>query len=278
MSIKERFKDPNKNVIFLVIFLFTLLLFYRIIPLFYSGSVDFWFNISELDGATAHFSTSVRLIWEIILMGPVFSVIYFFLMKYLRKEVDENDKITKLYMNLVDIGIISFICILCMGHVVHMMFDFASRTYYQTHGYQMDTSEVYSFLYFSDEMLGHHLIHIAYFGFITMALIIEFLGKDHKKMNWFELITIILLSVGLSIVYYTTFEGQAAFTLLILYVALFGIEVLVVLIKKINPLKRPILLTTMITSVIVIGLYIWWVTMFGTKPYYPFIFQPSEVL
>ncbi len=278
MSIKEKIKEANRSIVFLTVFLVVLLLFYRIIPLFYSGSVDFWYNISELDGATAYFSTSVRLIWEIILMGPVSAVIYFFLFKYIKKEIDENDKSNKYYMNLVDIGVIFFICILCMGHMVHMLFDFASSTYYQTHGNQMDTSELYSFLYFSDEILGHHLIHIAYFGFVSMALIVEFLGKEHKKMNWFETIITVLLAIGLSVVYYTTFEGQAAFMLLILYSILFGIEIIVVLLKKINPLKRPILLATMITSIIVIGIFIWWVIMFGVKPYYPFIYQPSEVL
>ena len=51
----------------------------------------------------------------------------------------------------------------------------------------------------------------------------------------------------------------------------------VIIAKKINPLKRPILLTTIITSIIVIGLFIWWVAIFGIKPYYPFVYQPSEL-
>jgi hypothetical protein len=277
MTIKEKIKDSNRYIIFLTIFLITLLLFYRIIPILYSGSVDFWFNISELDGASAYFSTSVRLIWEIILMGPVFAVIYYFLMKYLLKDIDESHGKNKYYIKLLEVGIITFICLTCMGHIVHMMFDHASRTYYIAHGKQMDTSELYSFLYFADELIGHHLIHIGYFGYVFVALMAEFLGSDHKKLNWFELISVFLLSIGLGIVNYTTFEGQTAFIILILYCILLGIEVIVILIKKINPLKRPILLVTIITSLIVIGLYIWWIAMFGIKSYYPFVYQPSEL-
>ena len=273
MSIKNRIMEANKYIVFLIIFETTLLVFYRIIPIFYSGSIDIWYNISELNGASAYFSISMRRIWEIILMGPVSAVIYFFLFKYLKEEVDETNRSNRFYMYLVDIGVIFFICILCMGHVVHMLFDYANSIYYQTHGNQMDTSELYSFLYFSDEMIGHHLIHIAYFGLFSVALLIEFLGKEHKRMNWSEVSAVIILAIGLGIVYYTTFEGQAAFMLLILYVILLIIEILVILIKKINPLERPILLTTMITSLIVIGLFIWWIVNFGIKPYYPFIFS-----
>jgi len=272
------FKESCRHVNFLIIFLLTLLLFYKIIPSFYSGGINIWVNISELDGEAGHFWLSIRIICEIILMGPVFAIIYYFLMKYLIKGIDETRKYNKYYVVLIEIGVITFICISVMGHAIHMLFDKGSWLYYYANNEQMDTSELYSFIYYSDEWLGHHLIHIGYFGYISMALIAEFLGKEHRMMNWDEKIYTILSGIGLSLIWgYSTYEGQAAFMMLILCSILLIIEVIIILIKKINPLERPILLATMITCIIVIGLFIWWTNMFGIKAYYPFIYQPSEL-
>jgi len=278
MTIKEKLKESDRHLNFLIVFLFTLLLFYKIIPIFYSGSIDTYYNISELDGEAASFSVSVRLMCEIILMGPVSAIIFFFLMKYLISEIDKAKGKNKYYTILIEIGVITFICILVMGHALHMLFDHANRVYYNSHGKQMDTSELYSLLYYLDEFIGHHFIHLSYFGLICMALLTELISKDNRKLKWFELITTIILGIGLSLVWgYATYEGQSAFMMLVLCSILLVAEIIVALIKKVNPLENPILLATIIANIIVIGLFIWWVAMFGLKPYYPFIYQPSEL-
>ncbi len=269
-------KESYKYLNFLIVFLLALLLFYVIIPRFYLGSIDFWVNISELNGAVGHFSTSVKLVGEIILMGPAFAVIYFFLMKYLISDIDEEQGKNKYYINLIEIGVVIFISISCTGHIVHVLFNEINKIYINSYNV-MDTSELYSFIYYFDEWLGHHLIHIGYFGYILMALLAEFLGKEHRKLNWDEIIYTFLSSIGLCIIFgYFTYEGQAAFMMLILCTLLLIIEVLVVFKKKVNVLNYPILLATIACNMMVIGFFIAWTLVFGLKPYYPFVFQPSE--
>ncbi len=272
-------KESNRYVVFLAVFLLTLLVFYLVIPRIIPGSINFWFNISELDGEVGQFSISYRLILEIIFMGPIFAIVYFFLMKYLIEGIDEERGKNKYYIKLLEIGVITFICISCMGHIVHMMFDRASWMYILANNDSMDTSELYSYIYYSDEWLGHHLIHIGLYGYTLMALFAEFLGKEEerRKLNGDELTYTILLGAATGIIAYTTYEGQAAFMMLILWTILLSVELFVIIIKKINILERPILLYTLINSIIFIILFIIWVSIFGVKPYYPFIYQPSEL-
>lgn len=271
-------KDSYRYVNFLLIFLLALLLFYRIIPLFYAGGVHLWVNISELDGLSGQFFLSTRLIMEIILMGPVFAIIYYFLMKSLIKNIDPDQGRNRYYISLIEIGVLTFICISVMGHAIHMLFDKASWSYYYANNNEMDTSELYSLIYYSDEWLGHHLIHIGYFGYICMALIAEFLGSEYRKLHTDELIYTIASGIGLSVIFgYVTYEGQAAVMMLILCSVLLILETLLILIKKINLLERPILLATLIANILVIGFFIYWITVFGVKPYYPYIYQPSEM-
>jgi len=267
----------NRYIFFLFIFLITLLIFYRVIPRLVNGSITIYVNISELNGESGNFSVSYRLILEIIFMGPVFAIVYYFLMKYLIQGINQEVGKNRYYIYLLEIGVITSICISCMGHAIHMLFDYASRVYYNSHGQQMDITSLYSFLYYSDEWLGHHLIHIGLFGYISMALFAEFLGKEHERLEKEEIICAILLGLGMSIIYYATFEGQAAFMMLILWTSLLIFEIIIIIIKKINIRERPILIATIINSIVTIILFTVWAVLFGLKPYYPYIYQPSEL-
>jgi len=271
-----KFKEQSKFLIFLIIFLLTLLLFYKIIPFLYYGGIRIFIYISELK-KIGSFWMSTRNTCEIILMGPVFAIIYYFLMKQLIIEIDKEQGKNKYYVVLIEIGVLVFICISVMGHAIHVLFNNVSRVYYDFNG-GMDTSELYSLLYYSDEWLGHHLIHVGYFGYIIMALFVEFLAKENRKLNKDELLYAILCGIGLSIIFtYIACEGQAAVMVLTLCCVLLIIELIIIIMKNISILERPILMCTLINNIIVIGFFILWVIIFGIKPYYPFIYQPSEL-
>lgn len=271
------FKETSPFFKFLVIFLITLLIFYQVIPRIISESVNFTIKISELDGQLGSFSVTLRIILEVLFMGPFFAIIYYFLIQYLKKEIDPEEGKNHYYIIIIDICVITFISISCMGHIVHMMFDKASWLYYYANNEQMDTTELYSYIYYSDEILGHHLIHIGLFGYLITGLFIELLVEPSHKMRWDELIYTILLGIGMSLIGYATFEGQAAFMMVILWGFVLLFELIFVFTKKYNPLQRPIMLSILINCVIFINVFIIWVIMFGIKPYYPFIFQPSEL-
>lgn len=272
----KRVKEGNIYLQFLIIFILTIILFYRIIPLLYFGGIRVLVYISELKKLSS-FWISTRIICEIILMGPVFAIIYYFMMKRLIAEIDIEKGNNKYYVALLEIGVLTFMFISVMGHTIHMLFDQANRVYYNSND-GMDTSELYSLLYYSDEWLGHHLIHIAYSGYLAMALIAEFLSENHKRLRNDELIYTICCGVGMGLIFgYSTYEGQAAVLVVILCVILLIADLIIILVKKINILERPILICTIILSIIVICLFIWWVAVFGLKPYYPYVYQPSEM-
>ncbi len=269
-------KGWHSSIKFLMIFLISLLICFEV-PKFFSGEVTIYVNVSEIPAVGEYFSFEIGTIVEIILMGPVFGVLYFILMKAMLRKIDESQNRKVNYIYLLEIGAVILICLVVMGHIVHLMFDYANALYRQTYG-GYDTTPLFLFLYHSDEWLGHSMIHIGLFGFIVLALVSESLMKAQRRMRWYEIGLSIFFSFGLFVMNgYATLEGQCAALLAIMSFILLLIEIIVIMWKKINPIHYPILFTTIIANIIVIGFFTYWIITFGMKPYYPFYFQPSEL-
>jgi hypothetical protein len=262
----------HTSVKFLLIFLITLLICFML-PGKIPGTVNIYINIEEIPAVGESFSFQIGTIVEIILMGPVFALVYFILMKNLLSKVDVTTGRNKKFVYILEILVVLFICTLVMGHITHLMFDYANAIYRSTYG-GYDTTPLFLFLYHSDEWLGHHLIHISFFAFLVLAIIGESLISQQRTMKWYEILFAVPLGVGIFVMNgYATYEGQCGWLLMVLSAILLGIEGLVILVKKINPLKHPILFASIIANIVVIGYFIWYVSMFGTLPYYPFVPQ-----
>jgi hypothetical protein len=257
------------SVKFLLIFLIALLLCFML-PGEIPGTVNIYINLEEISAVGESFSFQIGTIVEIILMGPVFALIYFILMKNLLNKIDVTTVRNKRFIYVLEILVVIFICTLVMGHITHLMFDYANAIYRSTYG-GYDTTQLFLFLYHSDEWLGHHLIHISFFAFIVLAIIGESLISQQRKMKWYEILFAVPLGIGIFVMNgYATYEGQCGWLLMVLSAILLAIEGGVVLIKKINPLKHPILFASIIANILVIGYFIWYVSIFGTLSYYPF--------
>ncbi|MBD3228022.1 MAG: hypothetical protein GF329_07515 [Candidatus Lokiarchaeota archaeon] len=270
-------KDWQISFKFLMIYLIVLGLGF-FIPGLIEINIIIPVNVSELgtSGAGQFFVWRLDKIIEIILMGPLFAVVFYFLIKKITKKIDLKQGKNKYWIRILEFGIVLSIGILVAGHFIHLMFDYTNYLYRQVGGY--DTTELFLFIYWSDEWLGHHLIHYMYFTQLVLALGTEFLIDNHRKMRWDEIAISIVLGFGIFVVFgFSTYEGQAANHLMILSLILLIIEILVILFKKINPIKYPILLSTVISNVIVISFYFFWIFSYRFKPYYPFIYQPSEL-
>jgi hypothetical protein len=234
------------------------------------GSVDIYVNLEEIPAVGESFSFSIGTIVEVILMGPVFALIYFVLMKHLLQKVDPEVGRNKQFIYMLEVAVVGFICMLVMGHIAHLMFDYANAVYRSTYG-GYDTTQLFLFLYHSDEWIGHHLIHIGFFSFIVLAILGESRMADKRTMKWYEIIVAVGLGVGLFVMNgYATYDGQCAWLLMVLSAILLGVLGMVIVWKRVNPLKYPILFAAILGSIIVIGYYFWYISVFGTLPYYPF--------
>jgi hypothetical protein len=278
---KDFFTSPSDWQVsfkFLIGFLIALALSF-FLPGLIKGTINIYVNVSELgeSGTAQYFPWGVGTIVEIILMGPVFAMVFYYLIKMMTNKIDLEKGRNKYWLNILQALIVLSIGILIAAHFIHLMFDYANYLYRnQMGGYE--TTALYLFLYWADEWLGHHLIHYMYFLQLVLALCADFMINDHKKLRWDTLAITIVLGFGIFIVTgFATYEGQAANHLMILSVILLIIEVFIILIKKINPLKYPILLATIISNVIVICFYFFWILSYGFKPYYPYIYQPGEL-
>lgn len=261
------------SVRFLLIFLISLMLFY-LLPGEIPGRVDVVINVEETMEAGLLFSFRIGTIVEVILMGPVFVILYYILIKDMFSKIDIGKARMKKIIYTLELLAVLLICMVIVGHVVHLMFDYGNALFRQVSGYDT-SSELFLFLYHSDEWVGHHLIHVGFFGFIVLALIGESLIADKRMVKWYELIFIVPLGVGIFVMSgYATYEGQCGWLLMVLSAILLGVEIGVLLIKWVNPLKYPILIASIIGNIIIIGYYIWYTTTFGTIPFYPFAPQP----
>ncbi|MHA1267418.1 MAG: hypothetical protein ACTSRS_19430 [Candidatus Helarchaeota archaeon] len=234
------------------------------------GSVTIYVNLEEISAVGESFSFQIGTIVEVILMGPVFALIYFVLMKNLLSKINRETGRNRRLIYILEVAVVGFICMLVMGHIVHLMFDYANAIYRATYG-GYDNTPLFLYLYHSDEWLGHHLIHIGFFSFLILAMIGESRIADKRRMRWYEVIIAIGLGAGIFVINgYATYEGQCGWLLMVLSSVLLGIQVGIILLKKVNPLWYPIFFSALLGNIIVIGYYLWYTSVFGTLPYYPF--------
>ncbi|MHA1324199.1 MAG: hypothetical protein ACTSRL_15540 [Candidatus Helarchaeota archaeon] len=213
------------------------------------GSVTIYVNLEEISAVGESFSFQIGTIVEVILMGPVFALIYFVLMKNLLSKINRETGRNRRLIYILEVAVVGFICMLVMGHIVHLMFDYANAIYRAT----------------------YHLIHIGFFSFLILAMIGESRIADKRRMRWYEVIIAIGLGAGIFVINgYATYEGQCGWLLMVLSSVLLGIQVGIILLKKVNPLWYPIFFSALLGNIIVIGYYLWYTSVFGTLPYYPF--------
>lgn len=267
--VKLMHKYFHVSIRFLLIFLISLLICFML-PGEIPGTVNVYVNLEEISAVGESFSFAIGTIIEIILMGPVFALIFYILLKNLLGKIDPQQGRNRQVIQLLEVAAVGFICMLVMGHITHLMFDYANAVYRSTYG-DYDTTQLFLFLYHSDEWIGHHLIHIGFFSFIILAMVGESRMKEKRSIIWYEIIFVIGLGIGLFIVNgYATYEGQCAWVLMVLSAVLLSIQGTLIIWKRLNPLKYPIFLAALIGSILVIGYYVWYISVFGTLPYYPF--------
>ncbi|MHA1291834.1 MAG: hypothetical protein ACTSQJ_04095 [Promethearchaeota archaeon] len=270
-KIKERIKNFQVGTYFLLIFLISLLLCIYIPRYIIKGSFKIGVNVNYTN-ETQYFTIEWSNFLQIICLGPVFGVIFYILMRSMLNKVDKNQGKNKYYLYLIEICVLLLIIFNSMGHLAHLSFDKVNAID-KTEGsaLQSEFREIFVYAWFMDEWLGHTMIHITYFGYLILAVIVELLLSEHEKMEIDELFLVFCMGIGICIIDgYAALRSECGFVIMILHIIFAICALIVIIIKKINPLYYPILSAMLLATIFVIITNIDWILKYGVENYYPF--------
>nr|QEE17482.1 hypothetical protein DSAG12_03319 [Candidatus Prometheoarchaeum syntrophicum] len=235
------------------------------------GSFQLSVNVNYSND-TQYANISWNYLLQIIFLGPILGVIFYILMKKLLSKVDINERKNQIMIFAIEIGVVVLIILNCMGHFSHLGFEIVNAID-STHGIALNSEykEMFIYAWFMDEWFGHTLIHITYFGYLIIALVAEQLLDEEKPIMIDELVLIIFFSLGYSVIDgYAAIQGESGFILLLLHLIATIVTITFIAFKKVNPLKYPLLLTLLISTIFVVLYNLYWIIKFGINPLYPF--------
>ncbi|MHA1474525.1 MAG: hypothetical protein ACTSPA_03950 [Promethearchaeota archaeon] len=270
-KVKARFKNYHSGIWFLMLFLIPLIIFFYLSRYVEYGSfqIGTYVNYSN---ETQFFTVSWNYLLQIVFLGPIFGIIFYILMKKLLSKIDINARKNQLIVYIIDICVVALIILNCIGHFSHLGFEIVN-TIDSTMGETLNSEykELFVYAWFMDEWFGHTLIHVTYFGYLIVAMCAELLLNEDKRMMIDELLLILLFSLVYSVIDgYAAIEGECGFILLILHLIATFVSIAFITVKRINPLKYPLLLTLLISTFFVILFNLDWIIRYGINSAYPF--------
>ena len=270
-KVKDRLKNYHKGIWFLMLFLIPLIIFFYLSRYVEYGSfqIGTYVNYSN---ETQYFTVSWNYLLQIVFLGPIFGIIFYILMKKLLSKIDINVRKNQLMVYAIDICVVVLIILNCIGHFSHLGFEIVNAID-STAGEALisEYKELFVYAWFMDEWLGHTLIHMTYFGYLIVAMCAELRLDEDKRMKFDELVLITLFSLVYSVIDgYAAIEGECGFILLLLHLTATFVAIVFIAVKKINPLKYPLLLTLLISTIFVILFNLDWIIRYGINSTYPF--------
>ena len=235
------------------------------------GSFQLSANVNY-SNETQYTNISWNYLLQIIFLGPVIGIIFYILMKILLSKVDINIRKNQLKVYVIEIGVVILIILNSVGHFSHLGFEVVNAID-STSGIALNSEykELFVYAWFMDEWFGHTLIHITYFGYLIIAMIAEQLLNEEKRMMIDELVLIIFFSLCYSVIDgYAAIDGESGFVLLILHLIATIVSIVLIVVRKLNLLNYPLLLTLLISTIFVFLYNLFWILKFGINPIYPF--------
>lgn len=268
-------KDPRKfqpQLWFILLFFLSIWACVYIPRYMIDGYFEIGVNPRDL-GITYYFSVEWSEFLQIVCLGPLFGAIYLFLMKFfLLNKIDQTVGRNKYYVFSIEIAILILVAMNCMGHVLHLGFD-GVNLIDKTKGEAINSEylQYYLFIWYMDEWLGHTMVHATYFGYLVVAVIVEFLMNDKKSLALDEFIVVCLVSYFISILdAEIAIKSESAFFLMVLHTIFTICAGLFVLIKKVKLLQHPLLLSMLLSIIPVFLFNLFYVLENGFVSYYPF--------
>jgi len=272
-------KDPRKYqgyIWFLLIFLFTLLVFLVVTRWVLEG--EFQFIVRPREGSEAYFvSVPLNKIAQIIFLGPVFGIVYLVLMKLIINKIEKNNRKVVISVWIMEISILVLVSINSMGHALHLLVEEvnmidASKGYVLGETYNGVSLDVMSLLaWYLDEWFGHISIHVTYFGYLVVAVVAEYMASKHEKIMGDEAFLVIFGAIGIAVINgYAAIEGESGLILLLLSATFSVISIIVIGIKKIKILNYPIFLALILSVIPVLLFNIVFIMENGVSPWFPY--------
>jgi hypothetical protein len=208
----------TKNQKFNMLIILTIL-FYVIygVLLVLVGTIPFeitiYVPISEGSGYPVPFATQFKVasLIELMLNAPLVAIFFYLIYTQIMKKEDEK---SLKYINWIKLFTAIIIAIGIMGIGIHFTANLFNTIKEMPIGTPDPTAVL---IYWLDEIVGHHLIHIGIFGFFVAMMIFEY-GKKTDEMLSIEFkgfpiwAAIVGLGFGVALA-----EGQCSFTFLIVY-------------------------------------------------------------
>ncbi len=272
-------KDPRKYqgyIWFLLIFLFTLLVFLVVTRWVVEG--EFQFIVRPREGSDAYFvSVPLNKIAQIVFLGPVFGIVYLILMKLIINKIEKNNRKIVISVWIMEISVLVLVCINSMGHALHLLVEEvnmidASKGYVIGETYNGVSLDMMALLaWYLDEWFGHMSIHVTYFGYLVVAVVAEYIASKHEKIMGDEAFLVIFGAIGIAVINgYAAIEGESGFLLLVLSATFSLISIIVIGIKKIKILNYPIFLALILSVIPVLLFNIVFIMENGVSPWFPY--------
>nr|MDO8109586.1 hypothetical protein [Candidatus Sigynarchaeota archaeon] len=229
---------------------------------------DVQVNIFELgpSGMGASFPYNTEFVINFLAMCVVLNVFFWLSLKLLLLKASGKER-EKIVLEAIAVG-----CIIAatMGVVFHWGMDRANSFYTHQNGY--DTSNVYAYLYFCDEWLGHGLQETSMLGFFAILVIAEHMAPRTRKMNWVDLLWIAAIAGVIAVTFgYAALKSETAMVMLVASVIMLGAEFTFVAIRRPKIAESPLLLATIVGNIAVIVQHVAFIFMFGLSPWYPWL-------
>ena len=258
-----------------IIFLIALALFDQF------GEIELQFYISET-AENVVFPLPVGELISVILLGGIFPLFALRAFELLRSQVSPDRKSygTRLFVIIL---YVSFMILLIIGTVVHMVGN-------QLHAYIYEIEETMVIdphtplgnlkagIYLWDEIIGHILIAVGYFGMMYINVFFALIDEDNLRARNDEMVFItlggFLLGAGIA---FGFIEGQAGYTFLYLAILLVVLIPIIMHKNKFHYHQKPFVYCALVLNIAYIVVIILFIVLFGVKPYYPYLYQPSEL-
>ncbi|MCP4762480.1 MAG: hypothetical protein GY870_11925 [archaeon] len=239
-----------------------------IYSIFLSGEIPFIFVIAELDDLPGSSSMSIRDLIDLIMMGPTFGVIAWWIRT---KTIGELQKNKLLYDKKWDYAYIFCIGIMVMGNTAHVIANRFSAAAVEVGGSLQG-------VYFYDEFFGHFVLVMPLFLMSYINFKEQVRVPVSYKMDTSKWTAVILGSIGFGIgVSLAMLEGQNNLPIMIVQL-IFLPKVLIELKKNWKEiLTQPVIIFFLLELIAYIIMTIIHCSINGLKPNYPFMYQPSEL-
>jgi len=270
-KVKKRIKNYHGGIWLLMLFLIPLVFIFYFSRYVGYGSFQMGVNVNY-SNETQYFSVSWNYFLQIVFLGPIIGIIFYILMKRFLSKIDINVRKNQLIVYTIDICVVVLIILNSVGHFSHLGFEIVNAID-STMGEALNSEykELFVYAWFMDEWFGHTLIHLTYFGYLIVAVCAEHLLNEDKRMMIDELVLILLFSLVYSVIDgYAAIEGECGFILLLFHLIATFITITFIAIKKVNPLKYPLLLTLLISTIFVFLFNLDWIIKYGFSSIYPF--------